>query len=400
MSLDLTNLSTTEQQFADVLTNAGMSLTDTAIKADWQALADAVNLPIANSSKYSPFWVFCGAAATAPVKFLAAFLVRKVMPNLYAKTATGAMLEIIAWAYDLTRKTGVKARGELIFTRNATSGAIAIAAGCSIRTVAINGTVYRVKTLAEVTIPAGTNSVRTTVEAEAIGAAYNLGAGYYSIIDSDLPGVGSVTNDSAWLTLPGADEETDDELRLRIRNQFTAVAEWHTDAKYKAMIAALSGFEIDRIFFDHNIPRGPGSADAYILFDAATTPDAYLALVNNYISTQGNHGHGDDMLVKALPTSTHNVTATVYFLANTTSAVKTARLAEIEQFIRCAFRQNSNYAAKVTQTWPYSRFSFSLLDYELHKNFAELAAVTWGQADIISNLDVPRLGTLTITEGA
>lgn len=400
MSLDLNNLTADEQQFADALTAAGMPVTDAEIKADWQTLAEAANLPIVNPSRYSPFWCFCTEAATKPVKFLTAFLVRRVMPNLYAKTATGAMLDIIAWAYDLTRKSGVKACGELLFTRNATTGAIAIPAGSSIRTVAINGNIYRVKTLAEAVIAAGEASARVAVEAEAAGEAYNLGAGYYSLPDSDLPGVGSVTNPDDWLTLPGADEEPDDQLRLRIRNQFSAVGDWHTDAKYKAMIAALTGFRIDRIYFDHDIPRGPGSADAYILFDAGTVPAAYLELVNGYIIDQGNHGHGDDLLVKALPETFHDVAVTVVFKADTSAALRTQRLAEIGQFIRCAFRENTDYLDQTTQTWPFARFSFSRLDYELHGEFPEIAALTWGQADIVSSRDVPRLEQLTVTEGA
>ncbi|MGK7582419.1 baseplate J/gp47 family protein, partial [Salmonella enterica] len=39
----------------------------------------------------------------------------------------------------------------------------------------------------------------------------------------------------------------------------------------------------------------------------------------------------------------------------------------IENLIRCAFRENTDY--DVRRTWPYSRFSFSQLVREIHKNF-------------------------------
>ncbi|MEI8244354.1 MAG: baseplate J/gp47 family protein [Lentisphaerota bacterium] len=398
MALDLNNLNTEEQQFADALEQSGMSITDTAIKADLQALADAAHLPIANSNRYSPFWNFCIQAVILPVQFLVAFLIRRVMPGLYVKTASGAMLDLIAWGYDLTRKPAVKTRGDLVFSRGNTSGQLQVPAGTRVRTIAINGNVYRMITLFDATIEAGSSSVRVAAEAESAGSAYNLGATYYSIMDSSVPGVVAVTNPIDYLSLPGADEESDEELRLRIRNQFSAVGDWHTDAKYKAMIAAQTGFRIDRIFFDHNIPRGPGSADAYILFDAGTVPTAYLAAVNAYISDQGNHGHGDDLLVKAMPETTHDVAVDVIFKASVAPAAKAGILANIEQFIRCAFRENSDYLPEVTQTWPYARFSFSRLDYELHDNFPGIAALEWAQGDIVSTLDVPRLDTLTVAE--
>ncbi len=400
MALDLNNLNTEEQQFSDALGQAGMPVTETAIKAELQGMADAAHLAIANPSRYSPFWNFCTQAVTMPVQFLVAFLVRRVMPGLYVKTATGAMLDLIAWGYDLTRKPAVKTQGDLIFSRGNTSGQLQIPAGTRVRTIAINGNVYRMITLVSAVIEVGSNSVRVAAEAEAAGSAYNLGATYYSIMDSSVPGVVAVTNPEDYLTLPGADAESDEELRLRIRNQFSAVGDWHTDAKYKAMIAAQTGFRIDRIFFDHNIPRGPGSADAYILFDAGTIPTEYLATVNAYISDQGNHGHGDDLLVKALPETTHDVAVDVIFKASVASSAKAGLLAEIEQFIRCAFRENTDYLPEVTQTWPFSRFSFSRLDYELHDNFPGIAALEWAQGDIVSALAVPRLDTLTVMEAS
>ncbi|WP_317187025.1 hypothetical protein [Salmonella enterica] len=39
------------------------------------------------------------------------------------------------------------------------------------------------------------------------------------------------------LTVPGADEESDDELRERCRNQFNLVGNYHTDAVYRSMMS-------------------------------------------------------------------------------------------------------------------------------------------------------------------
>ncbi len=399
MDVELDNLTTEQQAFADALEASGVPVTEEAINTELQGMADDAYLTIANPNKYSAFWNFCSRALTGPARWLIAYLIKSVIPQLFVKTATGAMLDILAWAYDITRKPAVKAVGELTFTRTNTAQQLLIPAGTRVRTIPINGNVYKMVTKADAVMEIGVANLAVEAESENSGAAYNLGISYYSIMDSDVPGITEVTNTLDWLTTPGADAESDDELRLRIRNQFSAVGDWHVDAKYTAMIAENTGFSVDRIYFDHNIPRGPGSADAYILFDAGTVPDEYLTAVNAYINDDGNHGHGDDLQVKALPETQHDVEVTVYLDSSLTIAEKNTIIANIEQFIRCAFRDNSDYADYVTQSWAYSRFSFSKLDQELHNYFSGITGLAWGQDDIISALNVPRLGTLTVNQG-
>ncbi|HIA6063629.1 TPA: phage tail tape measure protein [Escherichia coli] len=82
-------------------------------------------------------------------------------------------------------------------------------------------------------------------------------------VDIELAGAASAgiaKNETAVypVTVPGADEESDDELRERCRNQFNLVGNYHTDAVYRSMIAGVAGLSIDRIFFEHEAPREPG----------------------------------------------------------------------------------------------------------------------------------------------
>jgi uncharacterized phage protein gp47/JayE len=63
-----------------------------------------------------------------------------------------------------------------------------------------------------------------------------------------VAGISRVVNDEDWLITPGADEESDDELRERCRNQFNLVGNYHTDAVYRSMISGVAGLSIDRIF--------------------------------------------------------------------------------------------------------------------------------------------------------
>lgn len=390
-----------EQEFKRSLEAAGIPTTEEKLKTEWQNIADEANLPIANPSKFSAFWVFVTNAVTSPAKWLIQHMYQTVMPNMYVKTASGSFLDLLGWAYDVERKSAVKARGMMTFSRKNTAQAIHIPAGSCVRTIPIKGTIYRMFTDEEAVIPAGVESLEVACTAEKSGSAYNLAAGYYCWSDFDVPGVLEVTNQADYLTVLGADEESDDQLRLRIRYQFASAGDWHTDAKYKSLIASNTGFRPDRIYFKrydaNNYPcRGPASADAFVLFDAGVTPDRVLEDVNYYINTQGNHGHGDDLQVKAMPESTHDVELEVIFRETTAKERRAEILAEIEQVIRCAFRENQDYLDNVTQTWPYARFAFSNLGYELHDLFYEIEALEWGQDDIISDLDVPRLGTLTV----
>ncbi|MEX4366120.1 hypothetical protein MZA93_00535, partial [Haemophilus influenzae] len=49
---------------------------------------------------------------------------------------------------------------------------------------------------------------------------------------------------------------------------------------------------------------------------------------------------------------------------------------QVENMIRCAFRENNNYG--VTRTYPFSRFSWSKLGEEIHDNINEIASMCVG----------------------
>ncbi|WP_207384102.1 baseplate J/gp47 family protein, partial [Enterobacter hormaechei] len=177
------------------------------------------------------------------------------------------------------------------------------------------------------------------------------------ILPVAVDGISHVASEEDWLTVPGADEESDDELRERCRNQFNLVGNYHTDAVYRSMIASVAGLSIERIFFLHDAPRGPGTANAYLLLDSGVTSEPFIDTVNDYINTQGHHGHGDDMQCFAMPETRHDLNVTVYVrnLGNLEAEQQDTLKKGIENLIRCAFRENTDYDVK--KTWPYSRFS-------------------------------------------
>ncbi|EMA5904819.1 baseplate J/gp47 family protein, partial [Salmonella enterica] len=296
----------------------------------------------------------------------------------------------------LTRKDATCATGNITFIKASPDTSVTVPAGTVIQTERINGVIYAVKTTQQVVIPAGTAQAPVSATATDSGTAFNLAPGYYQILPEAVDGIAAVRNDDNWLTTPGSDQESDDELKDRCRNQFNLAGSYHTDAVYRSLIAAQAGLSIDRIFFQHDAPRGPGTANAFLLLDTGVISQPYLDRVNQYITDQGHHGHGDDIRCFALPETRHDLAVTVYVknLANISADDTAALQSGVENLIRCAFRENSNY--DVTRTWPYSRFSFSQLGRELHDAFTLVDSVTFSLTDILSELNIPRLNTLSV----
>lgn len=378
-----------------ILAAQGMPTTETQIHAEFEKTVDNENL-VTNTSSMSPFWRLIKAIVTSPVMWLIDALVNTVMANLFLATASGTFVDLFAWAVNLSRKEASTAQGVIRFTKNTASAEITVPAGTLIQTERINGTVYKLMTLADTVIPAGVSGALIAVIAETAGSGHNLAPGYFRILPVAVNGIASAVNEDNWLIAPGADKELDDDLRDRVRNQFNLPGQYHIDAVYRGLIAGIAGLTTDRIFFLHDAPRGPGTANVYLLLDSGIASQPFIDTVNDYVMSQGNHGHGDDVLCLPLPEVIYDLTVTLHFFdsSNLEDEQVTALLANIRNLIGCAFRENTDYT--VQKTWPHSRFSMSRLGEELHDNFAEIESLTFSLGDIISELSVPRLGELTL----
>ncbi|KIK82989.1 baseplate J/gp47 family protein [Pseudomonas sp. W15Feb9B] len=384
--------------FKKVIADAGIPTTEAALKAEWEKEVEAQGAKVANTSSYSPFWRVMTALVTKPVLWLLDFLCMTVLPNFFVKTAVDAWLDTLAWAVNVERKGATKAQGKLLFTRAVPDGVLQLEKGIVVQSAAINGNVYQLVTTAPATFQQGQLQLDVPVEAIEAGSGFNLAPGYYAILPVPIPGIVQVVNKDGWLASPGADPEPNDQLRLRVRNQFSAVNQWHTDAVYRAMISAFPGVRPDGVYFEHGAPRGPGSANAYILFDAGVPADTYLQQINAHIRDQGNHGHGDDLLAMVMPEVPATVTLWLWPKPNLSAERINALVKEVELFVRAAFRESTATDYQPTLTYPQSRFSYSRLSEELHQQFADIASLRFlpGQ-DIISGLNIPRLGQLKVT---
>lgn len=383
--------------FKKVIADAGIPTTEAGLKAAWEKEVEAQGAKVANTSSYSPFWRVMTALVTKPVLWLLDFLCQTVLPNFFVKTAVDAWLDMLAWAVNVERKGATKARGKLLFTRAVPDGVLQLEKGIVVQSAAINGNVYQLVTTAQATFQPGQLQRDVPVEAIEAGSGFNLAPGYYAILPVPIPGIVQVVNKDGWLESPGADPEPNEQLRLRVRNQFSAVNQWHTDAVYRAMISAFPGVRPDGVYFEHGAPRGPGSANAYVLFDAGVPAATYLEQINAHIRDQGNHGHGDDLLAKVMPEVPVSVVMSLWPQPNLSTAQINTLKSEVELFIRAAFRESTPRDYQPTLTYPQSRFSFSRLAEELHQEFADIASLRFAPGvDIVSGLDIPRLSSVTV----
>ncbi len=382
--------------FKQALADAGIPITEAGLRQAWEKEVAAQGSKMSNTSAYSPFWRVITVLVTKPVMWLITFVSDTVLPNFFVKTAVRKWLDMLAWAVNVERKGATKAKGVLLFTRDVAGGALELPAGILVQSAAINGHVYQLVTTQAATFADGLMQLEVPVEAQDVGAGYNLAPGYYAILPVPIARIAQVVNADGWLIAPGADPEPDEQLRLRVRNQFSAVNQWHTDAVYRAMISAFPGVRPDGVYFLHGAPRGPGSANAYVLFDADVPAATYLQQINAHIRDQGNHGHGDDLLVMVMPETQHALRVNVWPRSILTVEQRTKLQAEVNLFIRAAFRESGTGDYQPTLTFPQSRFSFSRLGEELHQQFAGIESLRFETADILSELTIPRIKTLQV----
>lgn len=384
--------------FKQALADGGIPVTEDGLRKAWEKEVAAQGSKLSNTCAYSPFWRLITALVTKPVLWLINFVSGTVLPNFFVKTAVGKWLDMLAWAVNVERKGATKAQGTLLFTRDVAGGVLELPAGILVQSAAINGHIYQLITSQAATFADGVLQLEVPVEAQEVGSGYNLAPGYYAILPVPIAGIAQVVNADGWLIAPGADPEPDDQLRLRTRNQFSAVNQWHTDSVYRAMISAFPGVRPDGVYFLHGAPRGPGSANAYVLFDADVPASTYLEQINSHIRDQGNHGHGDDMLVMVMPETQHALSLTWWPRPLLTIEQREKLQAEIGQFIRAAFRESGTGDYQPTLTYPQSRFSFSRLGEELHQQFAGIESLHFDNADIVSELTIPRIKTLQVVQ--
>ncbi|MDO6426241.1 baseplate J/gp47 family protein [Thalassotalea sp. 1_MG-2023] len=383
INLDLT------KQFTELLKQANIPTTEQEFQAQWDALLIENGFEINNQSPFSPFWRLQKALIAKPAKEMVDILTTQIMPNTFVLSAQNEWLDAKGAGRNTPRLQAVKTQGNVQIHRVDSSGELTIQKGTLIQSTPINGVVYQVQTLFDVTLADGVASINALVEATEFGSDHNLPGGYYNNFVIPIEGV-SVTNNDDWLVKAGQLVESDSNYQLRIRDKFATSGNFHVDAVYRSIISEFPGILADNIIFDHTAPRGPGSANAYVYLPVGTVTQTVVDSINNHTAS-GYHGHGDDLLVFAIPTTPKNIELQYWLKPNETD-IKT----QIEQFIRAAFRENSAYEA--TTCKPNENFSFSLLASELHAQFPQISSLNFITNDFNTGMSLPVIDTLTVTK--
>lgn len=386
-----------QKDFEQAVKNAGTPTTEEEVKELFKQENIDQGALINNDSEMSPFWRLIESIVTNAYFWLLNALLKLVLPQSFVKTATGRFVDLYLWSVNLTRKEASKARGYVIFEREPDAPEITLPAGFTISTEQINGVVYRLVVPDEIILPAAEESFSVDCIAEKAGDDYNLAGFYYQIPQTALPGLIRVYNPDDWLTEPGQDEEEDDDAKERYRSAYQSVSGWFIDDKYKLIMSEFGGVKTDQIYIEHGAPRGAGSANAYILLDSGVPSQPFIDAINLAVRDDGYHGLGDDMLAMELPPVKQDIEFEFLPRANLTDAEKSTLKSNIEQFIRCAFRENQAYSG-VTKTWPQSLFSYSTLNQELRNEFPYIESLYTPNRDFRSGLEIARIGTLTVTE--
>ncbi|SGY96111.1 baseplate J/gp47 family protein [Moritella viscosa] len=385
--------------FEALIAAEGIPTTEDALAIELQKEVEAAGSKVSNDSRMSPFWRLVQAVVIKPAMWIInTLLANHVLPNAFAATATDIYLELKAWDVDLERKQATHTRGFVEFFKEKPETPVVVNKGAIIETDSIDGMRYRLAVVDDVVIAEGKESGLVLCEALGSGAAFNLPAGYYSILPEGVSGITHASNPIDWILSPGSDTEGDDELALRIRNQFSAAGRYHIDSIYRSMIASVAGIRSDLIYFEHEAPRGPGTANAYILMEVGSTPSLLLEQLNHYVMDEGNHGHGDNVLCLAMPETQHQVSVVIYPVANLSDEQKSILKTEVENHINAAFRNIGDYG-HVTRVNPKSTFSFSVLTKEMHIKLPDLARLSFANQDITSALAIPRLSNVEVTYG-
>lgn len=385
--------------FKQVLSEAGLPMTAEAITTELETAVKGAGSQIANDRTMSPFWRLIKAVVVTPVLWLINSLVAgHVLPAMFVSTARGVYLELKGQDMQITRLPAIALQGNLTATKTDPQAALTLPVDTVIQTLPLDGKVLSVKITETCVIPAGIASAQVKCEATEPGTAHNLPAGYFNRLLTPIDGLSSIRNEPDWIIHPGQDRETDDALALRIRNRYGAAGHYHIDAVYRDLIAKAAGIRVDYMVFEHDAPRGPGTANCYIFMPVGRVPSSLLQTVNDFIAA-GHHGHGDDMQVMAMPSESHTITCHYWPHATATEQDKANLQTAITQRIQAAFRQSAAFP-NITRVWPMSTFSISVLITELHNELPALGGLRIEQTDIVSARSLPTLSQLTVTEAS
>lgn len=298
------------------------------------------------------------------------------------KTATGDSLDNLAALLGLVRKPAERAICTERFSIQGTLNTyVPIPAGTRVR----SQSGYYFNTLEYAEIPAGETYVDTTVQAEVPGAApNNLEVGAVDTLVDPIPFISSVSNTT--VTSGGIDIESDDALTERIYlapSQFSSAGprdayEYYTK-EWRADIADVKV-----------VTPNPCEINIYAVTDqGALLTSTERASLKAYLSAEDKRPLCDDVDVLNPEEVTYNVTLTYYIATSQSQSAATIK-SQVEAAIASFENWQRHLGRDINPT-------------ELIKVIREAGAkrvtVTYPVHTVITDTQIPKVGTETITYG-
>ena len=174
--------------------------------------------------------------------------------------------------FSFEKEAAVAASGYVTFTREAGgSGDITIPAGTK---VSVPNAEYSYSVNDDTVLADGSNTVDALVTASITGSSANCLVGAITMMTDEVDGVASVTNASAFIN--GADEETENERKIRFQSWLNTLARSTKESVYygaiNAQLTNASGFVTEQVTkalvhepcTDEDPAGDPGYLDVYI----------------------------------------------------------------------------------------------------------------------------------------
>jgi uncharacterized phage protein gp47/JayE len=195
------------------------------------------------------------------------------------KGASGVDLNNRVQDFNIFRKTAVKSYGVITFSRTTPAAEVfEIPQGSQVSTEPdVFGNTIDYITTGAIVFSSGAMSATGVVECTVAGIVGNQPSGTITNITSIISGIDTVTNPSAFT--PGADEETDEQLRSRVPSSINGLKKGNVSS-IKSAALAVPGIVVVRI--DEGVPSA-GQITVYISNQSGVLTDTQIAQVQTAI---------------------------------------------------------------------------------------------------------------------
>ncbi len=200
--------------------------------------------------------------------------------QMFADTACGEYLEMIAQQRGISRKQAVKSQGELTFyLEEPIDRDVIVPVGTSVATA--DSEPVRFVTCEEGEITAGNTLVSVSAEAETAGSSGNISLNK-AVVPVSVPAeISRVTNREVFIN--GEDAEPDFELRERIRSSYVNRSNGTNKAYYEQLALSVDGIAKVGVVAK---ARGAGTINIYVCGRDTAAAPAAIAKLSELVNKQ------------------------------------------------------------------------------------------------------------------